>query len=190
MSDKKRIGVLAGSLRKVSFSKSIARAVMSMTPDDLDMTFIDLEGLPIYNQDFDDEGAVPQSWEQFRSEIGNCDGFIFVTPEYNRSIPPVMKNALDIASRPYGHNAWAGKPSGVISVSPGTFGAFGANHILRQSMVFLDVPMMQQPEMYIRGVGDMIDADGNLTDTSAASHIKKFVEAYDEWISIFEKGRN
>jgi chromate reductase len=134
------IGVLIGSLRKESYSKKIGLYVTGLLPEDFTTQWIDLGGLPLYNQDYDDDGNPPREWQVFRQEIKALDGFLFVTPEYNRSITPVLKNALDVASRPFGQNAWDGKPGAIISVTPSKLGAFGPNHHLRQPMVFSTFP--------------------------------------------------
>ncbi|QOY60828.1 NADPH-dependent FMN reductase [Thermophilibacter immobilis] len=189
MSEAKKIGVLVGSLRKASFSRAIAREIVGMAPEGLDMSLVDIDGLPIFNQDYDDEGRTPQSWVTFREKVASFDGFLFVTPEYNRSIPPVLKNALDVASRPYGQNVWAGKPSGIVSVSPGSLGGFGANHHLRQVMMFLDVPMLQQPEAYVREVASLLDDEGRLTDESTRSFLGRYVAAFDRWVHLVSDAR-
>ena len=145
-----RIGMLVGSLRRESFSRKIAENVARLLPGDMVVEWVSID-LPMYNQDLDDDGVPSQSWMDFRAKVGECDAYLFVTPEYNRSIPAVIKNALDVGSRPYGRNVWGGKKGAVISVSPGVIGGFGANHALRQAVVFLDITMLQQPEMYIGG---------------------------------------
>ncbi len=145
----KKIAVFVGSLRKDSFNQKMAKALIALTPESLKLDIIEIGGLPLYNQDYDDEGKPPSAWTEFRQRVKSFDGFLFITPEYNRSVPAVLKNAIDVGSRPYGQSVWTGKPGAVMSVSPGAIGGFGANHHLRQSLVFLDVPTMQQPEAYI-----------------------------------------
>ena len=145
----KNVGVLVGSLRKDSYSGKVAKALEDDLEGKVRVHVLKIGDLPIYNQDYDDEGAVPEEWVRFRAEVGKMDAFLFVTPEYNRSVPAVLKNALDVASRPYGQNKWSGKPGAVVSVSPGQMGGFGANNHLRQSLTFLNVYTMQQPEAYI-----------------------------------------
>ncbi|MEA4895187.1 MAG: NAD(P)H-dependent oxidoreductase [Oscillospiraceae bacterium] len=180
--DSKKIGIFVGSLRRASYSLSIAKACSSLAPGELSMSFVDIGNLPIYNQDFDDEGNPPESYVQFRDEVAKLDGFLFVTPEYNRSVPAVLKNALDVGSRPYGHNVWNGKPGGIISVSPGAIGAFGANHQLRQPMVVLNVLLLQQPEAYIGRVSTLLNDKGELTDEATISYLKSYMEAFAKWI--------
>ncbi|EGO64635.1 NADPH-dependent FMN reductase, partial [Acetonema longum] len=141
-----KIAVIVGSLRKDSFSRKVAKALMSLAPAGLTLEEVDIGQLAMFNQDFDDEGITPAPWTTFRETMKQYTGVLFVTPEYNRSVPPVLKNALDVGSRPYGQSIWNGKPGAVVSVSPGGLSAFGANHHLRQSLVFLNVLTMQQPE--------------------------------------------
>ena len=153
-----RIAVLVGSLRKGSLNRKLALALIAMAPPTLALKIVEIGELPLYNQDTDE--APPATWTDFRKTIAAADAVLFVTPEYNRSMPGALKNAIDVGSRPYGKSAWEGKPCGVVSCSPGAIGGFGANHHLRQALVFLDMPVMQQPEMYIGGVDKLIDADG------------------------------
>ncbi|AZA91195.1 NADPH azoreductase [Chryseobacterium nakagawai] len=174
------IGLIAGSLRKESFSKKIAKALLPMTPQGFEFKIISIDNLPIYNQDFDDYNNVPESYAKFRHEIKNIGGVIFITPEYNRSVPAVLKNAIDVGSRPAGKNGWDGKPGAVFSNSPGNLSAFGANHHLRQSLVFLNIPAMQQPEVYLPHIDKAWDENGNLND-DMKGFLQKAVDAYIEW---------
>jgi chromate reductase len=129
------------------------------------------------------------AWEAMRAQVRSSDAVLFVTPEYNRSVPGVLKNAIDIASRPYGKSALEGKPGAVISASPGAIGGFGANHHLRQSLVFLNVPAMQQPEAYIGGVNKLFDkASGKLTDDDTRDFLRKYMQAFASWIEANRKG--
>ena len=176
-----KIGVLVGSLRRESFSRKIAENVVKFLPGSLTAEFISID-LPMYNQDLDDDGQPPQSWTDFRANVKTCDAFLFVTPEYNRTIPPVIKNALDIGSRPYGHSVWGGRKGAVISVSPGAIGGFGANHTLRQAVVFLDIIMLQQPEMYIGNVAKLLDKDGRVNEGTAA-FLENFAEQFTKFVS-------
>ncbi len=174
------LGIIVGSLRRESFSRKIAENVAKLFPGSVTAEWISID-LPMYNQDLDDDGVPPQSWSEFRTQVKGCDAFLFVTPEYNRSIPPIIKNALDIGSRPYGQNVWGGKKGAVISVSPGAIGGFGANHALRQAVVFLDIQMLQQPEMYIGGVAGTLDENGVVNDRTA-EFLKKFTDAFTTFI--------
>lgn len=177
----KVIGIIAGSLRKESFSKKVGKTLLSMAPEGFEFQLIPLDNLPVYNQDFDDNDIVPEPYVAFRNIIKALDGIIFITPEYNRSIPAVLKNAIDIASRPYGKSAWNGKPGAVFSNSPGNLGGFGANHHLRQSLVFLNVPVMQQPEVYLSHIHECFDEKGNLKNDKIKELLHKAVKAYIAW---------
>ncbi|MGI6092862.1 MAG: NAD(P)H-dependent oxidoreductase [Veillonellaceae bacterium] len=177
-----RVGVLVGSLRKGSFSRQIAKALMALAPSTLDMKEVELEQLSIYNQDFDDEVNPPVAWTDFRERMKEFDAVLFVTPEYNRSVPAVLKNALDIGSRPYGKSIWDGKPGAVVSVSPGGLSGFGANHHLRQALVCLNVPTMQQPEAYIGNAAALFDANGNIVNEGTREFLYNFIAAYAAWI--------
>jgi chromate reductase len=177
----RNVAVIVGSLRKESFSRKIAIAIAALAPPSLKLETIEIGELPLYDQDADGPNP-PAPWTAFRARIRAADALLFVTPEYNRSVPGVLKNAIDVGSRPYGQSAWQGKPGAVVSVSPGALGAFGANHHLRQSLVFLDVPVMQQPEAYIGGVTGLLDAKGNLTNEPTRDFLRKFAEAFAAWI--------
>lgn len=178
----KKIAVLAGSLRKESLNRKMAKVLISMAPESLKCEIIEIGNLPLYNQDLDDSATVPAPWSSFRESVKACDGVLFVTPEYNRSVPGVLKNAIDVGSRPYGKSVWAGKPGAVISVSPGAIGGFGANHHLRQSLVFLDVPAMQAPEAYIGSAGDLFNSNGEVTKEDTRKFLQKFMQAYADWV--------
>ncbi|WP_353148822.1 NAD(P)H-dependent oxidoreductase [Chryseobacterium sp.] len=175
------IGLIAGSLRKESFSKKIAKALVGMAPDGFEFKIISIGNLPIYNQDFDDYQNVPESYLKFREEVRNIAGVIFITPEHNRSVPAALKNAIDVGSRPAGKSVWNGKPGAVFSNSPGNLSAFGANHHLRQSLVFLNIPVMQQPEVYLPHINKVWDEEGNLKDEDTKGFLQKAVDAYIEW---------
>jgi chromate reductase, NAD(P)H dehydrogenase (quinone) len=180
----KKIAVFVGSLRKESFNRKMAKALSLLAPGSLNLEIIEIGGLPLYNQDYDDEGVPPAAWTEFRELVKSFDGILFVTPEYNRSVPAVLKNAVDVGSRPYGKSVWDGKPSAVMTVSPGAIGGFGANHHLRQSLVFLNVPAMQQPEAYIGNAANLFDINGNLASDAIREFISKFINAFDEWVEI------
>lgn len=179
----KVIGILAGSLRKESFSKKIAKTITSMALEGVEFRIIQLDDLPVYNPDFDDENRAPDSCVAFRDAVKAVDGIIFVTPEYNRSVPGVLKNALDIGSRPKGSSVWNGKPAAVFSNSPGSLSAFGANHHLRQSLVALNMPTMQQPEVYIAQVKEIFDELGNMKSGRTKDFLQKAVNAYVAWFT-------
>ena len=179
----KKIAVFVGSLRKESFSRKMAMVLSTPAPESLTLEIIEIGGLQHYDQDYDDEGKPPSAWTAFRELVKSFDGFLFVTPEYNRSVPGVLKNALDVGSRPYGQSVWGGKPGAVMSVSPGAIGGFGANHHLRQSLVFLNVPTMQQPEAYIGGAAQLFDANGNITNENTREFLRSFMEAFAAWVA-------
>ena len=176
------IGVVIGSARKNSYSRKIAAAVCDRMPGAFEMRMMDIENLPMYNQDYDDEGRTPPAWSGFREAVKSLDGVFLVTPEYNRSFPPLLKNALDVASRPYGQNAWNGKPGAIISVSPGKIGAFGANHHLRQVTAFLNIPLMQQPEAYIGEAAALFDERGTLTSEGTGKFLADYAAAFAAWV--------
>jgi chromate reductase len=173
----RNIGIVVGSLRKDSYTRKIANALAGLFPEDCSVSFVEIGDLPLYNQDYDDEGRVPESYTRFRTAMLDIDAVLFVTPEYNRSVPAVLKNALDVGSRPHGKDIWRGKPAAIVSVSPGAIGAFGANHHLRQSLVFLDMPTVQQPEAYIGHVNSLLDGNGEVTDEGTLKFLKSVVDA-------------
>lgn len=176
-----RVVTILGSLRRESFTRRVVDVLKELAPTDLSFEVAPIGALPAYNED-DDTDTPPAAWQAFRRQVAGGDAILFATPEYNRSIPGVLKNAIDVGSRPYGASAWLGKPAAVISVSPGVIGGFGANHHLRQCLTFLDMPVMQQPEAYIAGVGSLIDDRGRITSAETATFLKRFIEAFDSWI--------
>lgn len=179
----KKIGIIVGSLRKDSLNKKVATYFASVLPTGFEPTFIEIGDLPLYNEDLDIEGAVPQAWGRFRQEMANVDGVYFFTPEYNRSVPAALKNALDVGSRPYGHSIWDGKPALVVSVSPGAISGFGANHHLRQSLVFLNMPTLQQPEAYIGNALTIFDEEGKIKAQTAEFFdliSRKYIEFFNK----------
>jgi chromate reductase len=183
----KKIAVIVGSLRKESFNRKMAKALAALAPESLKLEIIEIGGLPLYNQDFDDNPPAP--WVEFRERIMKFDGVLFVTPEYNRSVPGVLKNAVDVGSRPYGKSVWDGKPCAVISVSVGAIGGFGANHHLRQSLMFLNMPTLQQPEAYIGNAANLFDESGNLSNNSVREFAAKYIQAFAAWVEIQTSGR-
>lgn len=181
----KKIAVLIGSLRKESFNRKVANAIVGLAPPSLKFEILEIGNLPLYNQDLDE--IPPAPWTEFRERLKASDGVLFVTPEYNRSVPGVLKNAIDVGSRPYGKNVFDHKPGAVISVSIGTVGGFGANHHLRQSLVFLNVPTLQQPEAYIGEAAKLFDSSGKLTNDSTREFLRKFITSYSDWVDQFKK---
>lgn len=178
--DRKRIAVFVGSARKGSYNRMMAAELARLAPETLALEIVDISGLTIYNQDLDENP--PAAWADFRKRVKGCDGVLFVTPEYNRSMPPLLKNAIDVGSRPDEDSVWNGKPGAVVSVSSGKLGAFGANHHLRQVMVHLNVPMMQAPEAYIGPASKIFDGSGAISDASVKEFMRKFMEAYAGWV--------
>lgn len=176
------VAVLVGSLRKASFNRKMAHVLIGLAPEDLKFEIVEIGDLPLYNEDLEQE-TLPAAWTAFRDKVKGFDAVLFVTPEYNRSVPAVLKNALDVGSRPYGKSVWSGKPGAVVSVSPGGIGGFGANHHLRQSLVFLDVPTLQQPEAYIGGVGNLLDENGKLVNENTGKFLTAFMATFGKWIA-------
>jgi chromate reductase len=174
------IVTIVGSLRKESFSLKVANALAKLAPASLKLDVTTLGGISFFNQDL--EAAPPADWLAFREKLQKSNGVLFVTPEYNRSVPGLMKNAIDVGSRPYGKSVFSRKPAAVVSVAGGALGAFGANHHLRQSLVFLDMPTLQQPEMYIGGAAKLFDQDGRLINDDTRAFLKKFSDAFAAWI--------
>lgn len=176
-----RVALIVGSLRQGSYSRDIAEAIRQLARPALDLVSVEIGDLPLYNPDLDTE-TPPIAWTRFRQEVAETQAVLFVTPEYNRSVPGGLKNALDVGSRPYGHSVWQAKPAAIVSVSPGAIGGFGANQHLRQPLVFLNMPTMQQPEAYIGHVTDLLDKDGNLTNAGTRDFLKSFADAFAAWI--------
>ena len=181
MSPRRDVAVVVGSLRQGSLNRMTARALAALAPGTLALEIVEIRDLPLYDADLDGP-APPPTWVAFRDRIRRCDAVLFVTPEYNRSVPGALKNAIDVGSRPYGRSAWAGKPAAIVSVSPGAIGGYGANHHLRQSLVFLDMPALQQPEAYIGGAASLFDDQGNLKVDATRDFLRKFLEAFAAWI--------
>ncbi len=174
------VTVLVGSLRKDSFNRKIAHVLIELAPSSLKPEIVEIGHLPLYNQDLD--GSPPEQWTAFRQRVSAGHAVLFVTPEYNRSVPAPLKNAIDVGSRPYGQSVWSGKPGAVLSVSPSAIGGFGANHHLRQSLVFLNVPAMQQPEAYVGHADKLFDANGKLTNESTRKFLHDFMQAFAGWV--------
>jgi chromate reductase len=179
------VAVLVGSLRTGSINRKVAHALAELAPAALRLGIVEIGRLPLYNAD--DDGNPPAAWTEFRERIKAAHAVLFVTPEYNRSIPAPLKNALDVGSRPYGQSAWNGKPGAVVSASPGAIGGFGANHHLRQSLVFLNVPAMPQPEVYLGAADKLFDAGGQLANAGTRTFLQGFMQAYAAWIAANAK---
>ena len=176
------IAVFVGSLRREAFSRKLALALAALAPGALRPAIVEIGQLPLYNQDDDDTGTSSAAFTAFRRRVRAADAVLFVTPEYNRSVPGALKNALDVGSRPYGRSAWDGKPAAVVSITPGALGGFGANHHLRQALVFLNMPTMQQPEAYIGGAATLFDEAGDLANAGTREFLRTFMATFATWI--------
>jgi len=175
------VSILVGSLRKASLNGMLANALISLAPSSLKLDIVEIGQLPFYNEDLETNPA-PAQWAAFRQRVKAADAVLFVTPEYNRSVPAVLKNALDVGSRPYGSSVWDRKPGAIVSCSPGAIGAFGANHHLRQSLVFLNVPTMQQPEAYVGRADKLFDEYGKLVSDGTRKFLQDFMQAFANWV--------
>jgi chromate reductase len=176
------VAVLVGSLRAASFSRKMALAMSALAPASLELSIVEIGALALYNTDLDTV-TPPTAWVAFRQAIVAADAVLFVTPEYNRSVPGALKNAIDVGSRPPGKSVFDRRPAGVVTVTPGAFGGFGANHHLRQSLVALNMPVLQQPEAYIGGVGKLFGDDGSLANDDTKAYLRKFLAAFAEWVA-------
>ncbi len=171
-----KVGIVVGSLRKESFSRKIAKNLVELFPGGYEAEFVEIGHLPLYNEEYD--GNSPEEYNTFRKQIKGMDAILFVTPEYNRSVPGVLKNALDVASRPYGESVWDGKPAAIVSQSISNLSGFGANHHLRQSLTFLNMPVVQQPEVYLANSQDLLDDNGKFKSEDTIQFLQSFVDAF------------
>ena len=176
----RKVAIIVGSLRKDSWNRKIANALAGLAPHELEFSFVEIGDLPLFNQDL--EATPPAQWVRFRDEVRAADAVLFVTPEYNRSVPGALKNAIDVGSRPYGHSVFNGKPAAVISSSIGAIGGFGANHHLRQSLAFLNMPVLQQPEAYLGAAQGLFDEQGRLSNEGTKAFLSQFSVAFSQWI--------
>ena len=183
-----KIAIIVGSLREGSINRKVARSICGLRNDNLDCSMIEIGDLPLYNQDLD--ANPPEQWLRFRRQVAEADGVLFCSPEYNRGVPGVLKNAIDVGSRPYGHSVWDKKPGAIVTASPGGIGGFGANHQLRQVCVFLNMPMMQQPEAYLGQVtGDSFDQHGQLKDGPFKDLVVNVARSFAGWVDLIVRGR-
>ncbi|MEA3081405.1 MAG: hypothetical protein QOD54_1073 [Sphingomonadales bacterium] len=183
-----RIAIIVGSLREGSINRKVARSICALRNDNLDCSMIEIGDLPLYNQDLD--ANPPEQWVRFRKAVGEADGVLFCSPEYNRGIPGVLKNAIDVGSRPYGQSVFDKKPAAIVTASPGSIGGFGANHQIRQAGVFLNMPMMQQPEAYLGHVSDdSFDAEGKLNEGQLKELITTLAHAFHDWVEMIHRSR-
>ena len=174
------IVAIVGSLRRDSFTRRLVRSFDRLLPATVGIEIVGIGELPFYNQDM--EASPPTAWTEFRKRIKRADAVLFATPEYNRSVSGVLKNAIDVGSRPYGSSVWAGKPAAIVSTSPGAMGGFGANHHLRQALVCLDMPTMHQPEAYIGGADKLVDSDGQFLNPITRDFCIVFLQTFESWI--------
>jgi chromate reductase, NAD(P)H dehydrogenase (quinone) len=185
MSAARDIAVIVGSLRKESINRKVAHALAELAPPSLKLDIVEIGQLPLYNQDSDQDP--PKAYLDFRARVRAADAVLFVTPEHNRSVPAALKNANDVGSRPHGGSVWNGKPAAVISASPSAMGGFGANHHVLQSLVWLNVPAMPQPEAYVGGADKLFDASGKLVNYASQKFLQNFIEAFANWIEVHIK---
>jgi chromate reductase len=182
MSQTHTVAVIVGSLRKDSASRKIAQAIAALAPQTLSFNFVEIGDLPHYDQDLETE-TPPAAWTRFRDEVAEADAVLFVTPEYNRSFPGFLKNAIDVGSRPWGKAVWNEKPAAVVSTSAGALGGFGANHQLRQALSFFNMPLLGQPEAYIGNSLSLFDEAGALTDDTTADFLRNLGGAFARLIA-------
>ena len=183
-----KIAILVGSLREGSINRKIARSICALRNDNLDCSMIEIGDLPLYNSDLDENP--PAQWTRFRDQVGSADGVLFVSPEYNRGIPGVLKNAIDVGSRPYGKSVFDKKPAAIVTASPGSIGGFGSNHQIRQAAVFLNMPVMQQPEAYLGHVSDdAFDESGCLKEGPLQGLVTVLAHAFSGWVETILRSR-
>ena len=185
-----KIAIIVGSLRKDSLNRRVARSICGLRGDNLECSMVEIGDLPLYNQDFDALPQQPEAYVRFRDQVRSADGILFVSPEYNRGMPGVLKNAIDVGSRPYGASVWGRKPAAIVTASPGSIGGFGSNHQIRQSCVFLNMPVMQQPEAYLGHVtDDSFDESGCLKDGPLKDLVTKLAHAFHDWVEMIHRMR-
>ncbi len=184
----KQIGVIVGSLRKAAHTKSLSRALTALAPTSMSLSEIEIGDLPHYNQDLETD-APPAAWTTFRQRVIASDAILFITPEYNRSMPGVLKNALDVGSRPWGKSAWSGKPAAVISLTPGALGAMAANQHLRQVLMAVNLATMAHPEAYIPAAATLFDESGALKNADTKNFLSDFLKSFDAWVGKVQAGR-
>ena len=185
-----KIAIIVGSLREASLNRRVAKSICAIRNDNLDCSMIEIGDLPLYNQDYDALPQQPEQYVRFRDQIRPVDGVLFVSPEYNRGIPGVLKNAIDVGSRPYGQSVWDRKPAAIVTASPGSIGGFGSNHQIRQACVFLNMPVMQQPEAYLGHVtDDSFDESGCLKEGPLKDLVVKLAHAFHDWVDMIHRSR-
>ena len=183
-----KIAIIVGSLREGSINRKVARSICALRGDNLDCSMVEIGDLPLYNQDLD--ANPPEQWVRFRKQVAEADGVLFCSPEYNRGIPGVLKNAIDVGSRPYGQSVFDKKPAAIVTASPGSIGGFGANHQIRQAGVFLNMPMMQQPEAYLGHVtDDSFDDSGCIKEGPLRDLVLVLASAFANWVDMIHTSR-
>lgn len=175
-----QIAVIVGSLRKESFNRKLANAIVKLAPSEFSFEQVEIGDLPLYNQD--DDANPAESVKRLKGKIVAAQGLLFVTPEYNRSVPGVLKNAIDHASRPYGQSAWAGKPAGIVGISIGALGTSMAQQHLRNMLAYLDVPTLGQPEAFIQAKAGLFDAADNFGNADIKKFLQTWMDKYVAWI--------
>lgn len=183
-----RVALIVGSLREGSYSRAIGLEMKTIAAPRLELELIEIGDLPLYNSDLDENP--PAQWTRFRDQVGSADGVLFVSPEYNRGIPGVLKNAIDVGSRPYGKSVFDKKPAAIVTASPGSIGGFGSNHQIRQAAVFLNMPVMQQPEAYLGHVSDdAFDESGCLKEGPLKGLVTVLAHAFSGWVETILRSR-
>jgi chromate reductase len=185
-----KIAIIVGSLREASLNRRVARSICALRGDNLDCSMVEIGDLPLYNQDYDSLPNQPEAYVRFRDQIRVADGILFVSPEYNRGVPGVLKNAIDVGSRPYGQSVWDRKPAAIVTASPGSIGGFGSNHQIRQACVFLNMPVMQQPEAYLGHVtDDSFDESGCLKEGPLKKLVTVLAHSFHDWVDMIQRSR-
>ena len=183
-----KIAIIVGSLREGSINRRVARTICGLRGDNLHCSMVEIGDLPLYNQDLD--ANPPEQWTRFRKQVSGADGVLFCSPEYNRGIPGVLKNAIDVGSRPYGQSVFDKKPAAIVTASPGSIGGFGANHQIRQAAVFLNMPIMQQPEAYLGHVSDdSFGEDGCIKEGPLKDLISGLAQSFHDWVHMIHESR-
>lgn len=184
---KRDVGLIVGSLRKGAYSSLMAKAVKELAPPSLSFTDIPIGELPLYNQDLETDSP-PAAWTRFREQVKRTDAVLFVTPEYNRGMPGALKNAIDVGSRPWGQSVWKGRPTAVISVTPGALGAMAAHQQLRVTLSVLESPTLPGPEVYIPGAAGLFDEEGKLKNEDTKKILTTLLQGLETWIARFRQG--
>jgi chromate reductase len=179
------VGFIVGSLRKGAYTRLLSQAVRELAPASLQLSEISIGELPFYNQDLE-TATPPAQWVSFREQVKGCDAILFITPEYNRGMPGALKNAIDVGTRPPKQSVWRGKPSAVISLTPGKLGAMAAHQQLRHTLSVIGVPVMPSPEIYLAGAGDLFDGSGKLTNEDTRKQLTSMLSDFETWIGRFK----